>query len=71
MKKNMGAVDRVLRILAAIVIAILYFAGFISGALAIVLLVVAVAFIITGFISFCPLYYPFGLSTFKIPKKNK
>lgn len=65
MKKNMGGLDRGLRILAAIVIAILYYTGVLSGTLAIILLVLAGVFIITSFISFCPLYYPFKISTKK------
>lgn len=65
MKKNMGTADKVLRILLAIVIAGLYFANIISGTLAIVLLIFASIFILTSFMSFCPLYYPFGISTRK------
>ena len=63
MKKNMGTIDRVIRILVAIVIIALYFMGEISGTAAIILLVFAVVFILTSFMSFCPLYLPFGLST--------
>ena len=63
MKKNMGTVDRALRILAAAVIIVLYFAHVISGTLAIILLVVSGIFILTSFISFCPLYFPFGINT--------
>jgi hypothetical protein len=65
MKKNMGSADKILRIFVAIIIGVLYFAKLISGTLAIVLLVFASAFILTSFISFCPLYYPFGISTRK------
>lgn len=65
MKKNMGSADRVIRILLAVVIAILYFTNQISGTTAIVLGVLAIVFIATSFISFCPLYLPFGLSTCK------
>lgn len=65
MKKNMGIIDKTVRVLVALVIAILYFTGIISGTWAIVLLVLASAFIITRFISFCPLYWPFGISTRK------
>ena len=63
MKKNMGTIDKVLRILAAFVIAGLYFANIISGTVAIVLLIIAGAFIVTSFMSFCPMYLPFGIST--------
>ncbi len=65
MKANMGTIDRVMRIIAAVVIAALYFTNMISGTLAIILLVFAAVFILTSFISFCPLYVPFGLSTKK------
>ncbi|UII20249.1 YgaP family membrane protein [Fulvivirga ligni] len=63
MKKNMGKFDRLLRILVALAIAVLYFINVISGTLAIVLGVLAIIFVITSFISFCPLYSPFRIST--------
>ena len=63
MKANMGTFDKVARILAAVVIAILYFTKVISGPVAIVLLIFAGVFILTSFLSFCPLYVPFGIST--------
>jgi hypothetical protein len=65
MKKNMGIIDRVIRILVAVLIVVLYFSDVISGTLAIILLILAGIFILTSFISFCPLYFPFGLSTKK------
>lgn len=65
MKKNMGNADRILRILAALVIIVLYFTQVISGTVAVILLAVAGIFILTGFISFCPLYYPFNINTGK------
>lgn len=65
MKKNMGTIDRVVRFLIAAAVIGLYFGGVISGTLAIVLLVFAGIFILTSFISFCPLYLPFGISTAK------
>jgi hypothetical protein len=70
MKPNMGTIDKVLRILAAVLIAALYMTNIISGTLAIVLMVFAIIFIITSFMSFCPLYLPFGISTRKETKKN-
>jgi hypothetical protein len=65
MKKNMGTIDKVVRILIALVIAVLYFTHVITGVLGIVLLVVAVVFVATSFLSFCPLYLPFGINTGK------
>lgn len=58
MKANMGSVDKVVRILAAVVIVALYFGNMISGTVAIILLVFAGIFIATSMISFCPLYFP-------------
>jgi hypothetical protein len=65
MKKNMGTADKTIRILVAVVIAALYFTNAISGTLAIILGILAVMFILTSFISFCPLYLPFGINTSK------
>ena len=59
----MGNTDRIVRFIIAAVIGILYYTGTISGTLGIVLLVLAGVFLLTSFISFCPLYAPFGLST--------
>jgi len=63
--KNMGSIDRILRVVAALVVGILYFANVISGTLAIVLLVFAAVFLITSLVSTCPLYLPFGIKTCK------
>lgn len=63
MKQNVGNLDRIVRLLAAVLIGILYFTGVISGTLAVILLVVAGIFIVTSFLNFCPLYFLFGLST--------
>jgi hypothetical protein len=65
MKKNMGTVDRSIRVLAAIVIGIFLLTGQISGTLGIVLGIVGVVFLLTSAISFCPLYTPFKISTRK------
>lgn len=69
MKKNMGTADRVIRTVAAVVIGILVLTGQISGALAIILGVLAVVFLLTSAVGFCPLYVPFKLSTLKGSKK--
>ena len=63
MKRNMGTIDRFIRTIVAIAIALLYYYNIISGALGIVLLVLAAVFLLTSFVSFCPLYAPFGVST--------
>jgi hypothetical protein len=65
MKKNMGLIDKAVRILIAVVVIALYFANIISGVLAIILLIFAGVFILTSIIGFCPLYTAIGLSTAK------
>jgi len=65
MTKNMGIIDQVIRILVAVAIAILFFTHVITGLLGILLIVLAVIFVITSLISFCPLYLPFGINTGK------
>ncbi len=65
MKPNMGTADKAVRILAAVIIAALYYANVISGTVAIILLVFAGIFIVTSLVSFCPLYWPLGISTRK------
>lgn len=65
MKKNMGTIDRVGRIVIAVLLAVLYFTNVISGTLGIILLLLAVVFVATSLMGFCPLYLPFGLSTGK------
>jgi hypothetical protein len=65
MKKNMGITDKIIRVVLAASVAVLYFTNTISGTLALVLGAFAAVFLLTSFISFCPLYVPFGLSTRK------
>jgi ribose/xylose/arabinose/galactoside ABC-type transport system permease subunit len=65
MKKNMGTTDRMIRIVAAFVIAGLLLTGQIEGVVATVLGVLAVVFFGTSLVSFCPLYLPFKISTRK------
>jgi uncharacterized membrane protein len=65
MKKNMGSTDRIIRLLFAIVVAVLFYTKTVEGTLALVLGVLATVMVATSLISFCPLYLPFGLSTRK------
>ncbi|PWA08716.1 YgaP family membrane protein [Flavobacterium laiguense] len=65
MKKNMGSTDKMIRSVIGIIIAILYYSGVINGKLAIVLLAFAIVFLLTSFISFCPLYKILGINTNK------
>lgn len=65
MKKNMGVADRIIRVLIAIAFVAMYATETVTGTMGIVLLVLAVVFVLTSLISYCPLYAPFGLSTCK------
>lgn len=71
MKKNMGVADRVIRILIALAIALLYFMEIITGTLGIVLLIVAGIFLITSITSFCGLYALFGIRTCPMKESKK
>lgn len=68
MKKNMGNTDKGIRVILAIGISLLYFFNVIEGTLAYILMALAIIFLATSFISFCPLYAPFGISTCKTKK---
>lgn len=63
MKKNMGTIDRVIRIIAAIAVVALYLGGQLSGAAAVVLGIFAAVFIATSVIGTCPLYLPLKIDT--------
>ena len=65
MKKNIGVIDRVIRILVAVVVVVLYFLHVISGTWAIILLVLAAVFVVTAILGLCPLYLPLDMSTRK------
>jgi len=65
MKKNMGGTDRLLRLIVAAVVVALYFFGVIEGTLGFVLLILSAIFVLTSFVSYCPLYTPFGINTCK------
>ena len=68
MKKNMGNVDKGIRIILAVAVALLYYFNFIEGTLAYILLGGAIVFLLTSLFSFCPLYVPFGIRTCKVKK---
>ncbi len=63
MHRNMGTIDRVIRLLVVVLITALYLGGQLSGTAAIVLGIVAVAFLVTSLLGWCPAYLPFGIST--------
>ena len=68
MKQNIGSVDRLIRTILTVVVAVLYFTDQITGTAAIVLGIIAVIFLLTSVVGFCPLYYPLKISTKKEQK---
>lgn len=70
MNKNMGTVDRLIRTALAVVIAVLYFTNQLTGTAAIILGLIAIAFLLTSIVGFCPLYVPLRIST-RGKKKEK
>jgi hypothetical protein len=71
MKTNMGTVDRAIRALIAIVFITLFYTGIITGTWGIVLIALSAVFLITSMISFCPLYFPLGLSTVRKKREHR
>ena len=65
MKKNVGTVDKAVRLLVAVVVVVLYFTHIITGALAVILLALAAIFVVTSLISLCPIWLVLGVSTRK------
>ena len=71
MKKNMGAFDRIFRILVAVVAVNLYATDVVAGTWGIVMIVFAAVFLLTSFVGVCPLYLPFGISTLRRKMASK
>lgn len=63
MKKNLGNTDKIIRILLAVVLAILYFTNTVTGTLGIVLVVIGAILLLTSLVNFCPLYAILGINT--------
>jgi len=65
MKKNLGNIDRVLRVAYAVIVAILFFTNVISGLTGIILLIIGIVLALTSLVSFCPIYWVFGWKSTK------
>lgn len=59
----MGTTDKIIRIVIAVIFAVLFFTKAVTGVLGIILLILAVMFVLTSLIGFCPLYLPFKINT--------
>jgi hypothetical protein len=71
MKKNMGSADKIIRLLIAVLLIVLYVLNVFPEIWGIVALVLALVFVVTSIIGFCPLYLPFGISTTACCKKKE
>lgn len=71
MKKNMGLTDKIIRLVIAVVFIVLFLTKVITGVWGIIILLLALVFIITSLINFCPLYLPFGINTKTCCKKTE
>jgi hypothetical protein len=65
MKKNVGSIDKGVRILIALIMVVLYFTNVISGTLGIILLALSAVFVVTSLLSYCPIWHALGLNTMK------
>jgi hypothetical protein len=70
MKKNVGTIDMVIRLLIALVIIVLYFTNVIGGTLAVILFIVAAIMVLTSIFGICPAWMLFGISTCKKEEKK-
>jgi hypothetical protein len=70
MKRNVGNVDRIIRMLSGIVLATLYFTGIATGTAGYLVLAIGIIFLVTSTIRFCPLYAVFGASTCPIENSS-
>ncbi len=71
MKKNVGTIDRVIRVVLAAVFAYLFFSGTVVGTLGIILVVLGAIFLLTALVGTCGLYLPFGISTCKVKPQEQ
>ncbi len=71
MKKNLGGTDKIMRLVIAVVIVILYFTEIIYGIFGIVMLVIAGILLLTSLVNFCPLYSLLGINTCPVKEKKE
>lgn len=66
MIKNMGNIDRIIRVLVALAVVALFLTNVISGTVALILGAVAGIFVLTSLVGTCPLYRLFGINSCKV-----
>jgi hypothetical protein len=65
MKKNVGSIDKIVRLLLAALFIILFFTHVVVGVFGYILLALAAILILTSLFSFCPIWMLFGVKTCK------
>jgi hypothetical protein len=71
MTKNMGRLDRTIRLVLALFFIFLVIAQTVEGTVAIVLIILAAILVLTTLLGFCPLYVPLRASTKGNEKKSE
>lgn len=70
MEKNVGSIDKNLRIIAGVLLIVAAFLAPVSGVLRGAMLVVAIIALVTAFSGFCPLFTVLGISTVEKKKQG-
>ena len=70
MKRNMGKIDRILRVIAAIILAILYYTDIITGTIGLTVVIFAAVMFLTSLVGSCPPYQLIGINTCKIKEQK-
>ena len=65
MKTNESGLDRIIRVVAGIVLLVLSFTGTVTGGFGIALIVLGAVALLTGVVGFCPLYALLKIKTIK------
>ena len=66
MKKNVGVIDKIIRIVLAAVSSFLYFTGVITGTAGTAVLIIGAILLVTAYLRFCPIYAFLGFRTCKM-----
>jgi hypothetical protein len=70
MKKNVGNLDAIMRVLVALVFAYLFKNEIVSYGTGVGLMIMSVYFLLTAMARFCPMYYFRGVNTIDMENKQ-
>lgn len=71
MKANIGSTDKLIRLLLAIVLILLFYFEVLTDTFGIIALIAALVLTVTSLINFCPLYTFLKINTSKTKEKSK